>query len=241
VMLLIWGRRQVHFWKIEQPFDATSWHDGQFTYDAHAFCQASSRSAHRSDVENFNESARRAHRAGSPNAPRKLCDILAESSIRPSAKKRSLGRGNRCARVTGGPPERVCATAGVPQMAADLLHRQISAALGQKQKLIRRKGPFTGTSMSPDEPPRDSRKSFPTLLLSVNGKVENAQNGSRCVPDLLLHRGSCHCCSSPGACCLSYVEIHRVQLDRGTAKLHLWRWLGRSLDLARSQSANTVL
>jgi hypothetical protein len=56
-----------------------------------------------------------------------------------------------------------------------------------------------------------------------------------------MHRGSCRCCSPLGAYRLSHTEIYRVQYGRGAAKLHLPRWLGRSLHLDRSQPADTVL
>ena len=53
------------------------------------------------------------------------------------------------------------------------------------------KGPFSSISMSPRKPTSHGRKSISTSVLLVDGKVGNAHDISRCVPDLLMHLGIC--------------------------------------------------
>src|SRR4029450_6187889 len=96
--------------------------------------------------------------------------------------------------------------------------------------------------MSLRKPTSHGRKSISTLVLLVDGKVGNAHDISRCVPDLLMHLGICRYRGAPRACRLSHsIEINWVQLDRGPAELHLRRWLGRSFDRIRPHPADTIL
>ncbi len=96
--------------------------------------------------------------------------------------------------------------------------------------------------MSLRKPTSSGRKSISTMVFLVDGKVGNAQDLSRCVPDLLMHLGSCRYRGTPRACRLShYIEINWVQLERGTAVVHLRRPLGRSFDRNCPQLADTIL
>lgn len=113
-------------------------------------------------------------------------------------------------------------------------------AMGQEQEVIRRKGSFTSSPTLFGERIKADRNWLSILVRFVNVEIDSAQGFSRCGPALPMHRGNCRCHSPIGACRISYAESHRVQLDRGTAKFHLWRRLGRSTHLDGSQPADTV-